>query len=56
MHQQEINRINELLNELNLLLPVVNESHQVFVDIVIDDASSVQKIEFAIVAISDENN
>lgn len=56
MHQQQINRINEILQELNLLLPVVGESHHVFADVTINQHSSVEKLEFAIVEIEDEDD
>lgn len=55
MHQQEINRINEIVYELNLLLPVVAKSHYVTGALAVhEETQSVVGLALSTVALSEQ--
>lgn len=55
MHQQEINRINEIVQELNLLLPIIAETHIVSIGLAVQD-QSVRRLDIAMIERENENN
>lgn len=52
MHQQQINRVNEILQELNLLLPVINETHLVTGGFSVEN-NSIRGVELGIIELPD---
>ena len=50
MHQQQINRVNEILTELNLLLPVLKSTHVVSGSLQ-KDGKSIVGLELSMTAI-----
>lgn len=53
MHQQEINRVNELLQELNLLLSVINETHLVTGGFSVEN-NSIRGVELGMIEVSND--